>query len=779
YDSLGAEGILNVAATMNTPADVDASGDMPTACPSPWLVTVTNTTPADTRNPGAAFGAMSIDLGAPGSAIYSTIPGGNYGFSTGTSQAAPQVTGAISLLFSAACPALLLRYRNDPAATALIFRDFILDGVDTLASLQGQVATGGRLNLRHSLELLADSCALLPSDCLPPYNLAASSLTDSSVLLSWLQQGSADSFVVRFRTVGGVIWSAPLGATGPSLSLSGLSRCTDYEFQVQAYCGDDSSGYWATAPFRSEGCCEPPAGRQASSLTDSSARLFWRPVYGALDYRLQYRPAGDTAWQEIMVSDTTFVLDSLMGCTGYQWRVASRCDSGGNQFSPERNFSTRGCGACLDRAYCESAGQDFSFEWIGGVQLGPLDRLSGPDSGYANVTDLSYQFVVDSTYDLTLIPGYGGFGFQEVWRLWIDLNQDGGFSDSTELLFEGGPQAGPIQGQLQIPAGAPTGPTRLRVSMKFPGFSGVEWPEACGTFAAGEVEDYCITLSLGDTAYCPALTGLSAAYLPGTDSLRLGWDALPGASLYDLRVRRVGLGLWQEASLSDTALFFTNLDSCATYEWQVRARCGDFGGVYSPLQTFTSQGCGACVDLPYCSAGGESSTIWLETAFIGAQVFNSGPNGGYASFASIPVGVVPGDSLTLTLVPGFATVPRPLGWYAWADWNQDGSFSPDEQLFARDSLAADTLRLRVAVPAGSLPGLSRLRLRLRAPGSGDPCGPQGAGEVEDFCLSVGTTPLDDPAPATGLRLFPNPTTGGLTVASDRPLGRVDLYDLQG
>src|SRR6185503_8615659 len=79
YDSMGKYGILHATATANVNVDVDAVGDMPTACPSDFMISVTNTTSADQKHPSAAFGLTTIDLGAPGTGILSTISGGNYG----------------------------------------------------------------------------------------------------------------------------------------------------------------------------------------------------------------------------------------------------------------------------------------------------------------------------------------------------------------------------------------------------------------------------------------------------------------------------------------------------------------------------------------------------------------------------------------------------------------------------------------------------------------------------------------------------------------------------
>src|SRR6185503_2014373 len=81
------------------------------------------------------YGSKSVDLGAPGVDILSTLPGNQYNFASGTSMAAPHVTGMAALVLGA-----------DPTMKLKDLRSRLLSTTFTLPSLDGKTLTGGRLS---------------------------------------------------------------------------------------------------------------------------------------------------------------------------------------------------------------------------------------------------------------------------------------------------------------------------------------------------------------------------------------------------------------------------------------------------------------------------------------------------------------------------------------------------------------------------------------------------------------------------------------------------------
>ncbi len=138
-------------------------------------------------------------------------------------------------------------------------------------------------------------------------------------------------------------------------------------------------------------------------------------------------------------------------------------------------------------SYCESEGQNTSYEWIRRVRLRSINNNSGDDGGYGDYTALSTNVTTGSTYNMRLRPGFSGSSYQEYWRVWVDWNQDGSFSAGELMVQEN--DNGNIITSLTVPTAALAGPTRMRVAMQYN-----QYANACDNFGDGEVEDYTVNV---------------------------------------------------------------------------------------------------------------------------------------------------------------------------------------------------------------------------------------------------------------------------------------------
>jgi len=213
--ALGQAGILFVAAAGNDGTDNDVTPHYPSSYGLSNMIAVTSTNSSDQQVHN--YGARSVLIGAPGVGILSTTPGAapnDYQSFSGTSMATPHVSGAAALL-CAAYPNLTLNQLRG----ALAFNG------DVLPSLQGRTLTGRRLNVKKSLDAIAEGDSTPPGT---PTGFQITSQNGRTVNLSWtasgddLAAGQASLYDVSFtdQATNAVV---PLTTVAPAASGVGQS----------------------------------------------------------------------------------------------------------------------------------------------------------------------------------------------------------------------------------------------------------------------------------------------------------------------------------------------------------------------------------------------------------------------------------------------------------------------------------------------------------------------------------------------------------------------------
>lgn len=155
YDAIAAardHNILFIAAAGNDSQNTDTSPHYPSSYDLDNIIAVGSSTRYEAVSWFSNYGVATVDLFAPGSSIYSTLPGNSYGSMSGTSMACPHVSGVAAVLWA-----------YYPAYNWQRIKGLILNGAeDGIGSPYNSVCvTQGRLNLRQSLEAgLADDPAV-------------------------------------------------------------------------------------------------------------------------------------------------------------------------------------------------------------------------------------------------------------------------------------------------------------------------------------------------------------------------------------------------------------------------------------------------------------------------------------------------------------------------------------------------------------------------------------------------------------------------------------------
>jgi subtilisin family serine protease len=140
----GAADILFIAAAGNSTVDCDTSTSCyPAEYDNANLIAVASITSTGAISSFSNWGATTIDIGAPGSGIYSTVPVrsrgkivSGYASYSGTSMATPHVSGGAALYAA-----------YHPGSSAATIKSAILGSAVPTASLNGKVVSNGRLNV--------------------------------------------------------------------------------------------------------------------------------------------------------------------------------------------------------------------------------------------------------------------------------------------------------------------------------------------------------------------------------------------------------------------------------------------------------------------------------------------------------------------------------------------------------------------------------------------------------------------------------------------------------
>jgi len=239
-----AAGAVFVASAGNSSRDNDLVPSYPASYPVENLLAVAALDHNDAKASFSSWGAASVHLGAPGVAIFSTVPAvgtvgiadpSGYHLLDGTSMAAPHVSGAAALVRA-----------HFPGMSGREIKRRLMAGAEPVASMAGLTVTGGRLNIANPLS--ADTMA--PAGIT---DLVAAAAGARRVALAWTAtggdgaSGQAGLYEMRYSTVpiseagfdaatrvSPVPRPAAAGAA-EVLTVKGLEPGTRYYFAVKAF----------------------------------------------------------------------------------------------------------------------------------------------------------------------------------------------------------------------------------------------------------------------------------------------------------------------------------------------------------------------------------------------------------------------------------------------------------------------------------------------------------------------------------------------------------------
>jgi thermitase len=134
-------GVLVIVAAGNDSSDIDKTPTYPASFDNDNLLVIASTEEGGSMSYFSNYGKVSVDVAAPGSSIYSTVPGNKYNYMSGTSMATPTTVGVAAEILS-----------QHPNLTYLQLKDVLMNSVTKVEKFKTKMISGGRIDLLSGLE---------------------------------------------------------------------------------------------------------------------------------------------------------------------------------------------------------------------------------------------------------------------------------------------------------------------------------------------------------------------------------------------------------------------------------------------------------------------------------------------------------------------------------------------------------------------------------------------------------------------------------------------------
>ncbi len=164
-------GVLVVAAAGNETNQTDEKPYYPANYDLKNIISVAAINESGFKLSRSNYGVRTVHLAAPGQSILSTLPGGSYGFLSGTSQATAFVTGIAAIILTEAKNYLAPKTKVEKVR---LVREWIQEGTESVATLKNMVSTGGRASALKTIQLVQTRIGTAPKKDANTKNIQAS-----------------------------------------------------------------------------------------------------------------------------------------------------------------------------------------------------------------------------------------------------------------------------------------------------------------------------------------------------------------------------------------------------------------------------------------------------------------------------------------------------------------------------------------------------------------------------------------------------------------------------
>ena len=186
-----------------------------------------------------------------------------------------------------------------------------------------------------------------PATCNVPTGLATANVTYNAADVNWTAGGTETAWNLQYRT-GTANWTT-VPVTATTYHISGLAAQTTYEVRVQANCGNNNTSDWTTAisfttPAAPVDPCDAPTNLQVTNITQTTATMTWTAGGTETAWKVGYKLASASQWQEATVATTSYNLEGLTAGSNYDVRVKAVCAADNESDFVTTTFTTASVG---------------------------------------------------------------------------------------------------------------------------------------------------------------------------------------------------------------------------------------------------------------------------------------------------------------------------------------------------------------------------------------------------------------------------------------------------
>ncbi len=500
----------------------------------------------------------------------------------------------------------------------------------------------------------------------PPCNLASglssSAVTYNSATLNWSAAAGVSLYTVRYKETASANWISTTSTTN-SKAITSLVASTNYEFQVQSDCGaGNTSVFTASAAFATPAPpCNAPSGLSSSAITYNTATLNWTAFSGATNYTIKYRVIGTPTWTSINNTSTSINLSSLTSSSNYEFKVQSTCGAGNiSSFTSTSTFLTP-APPCLTPSGLSSSSITSNSAILNWAAV-------------AGVTNYNIQYRVVGSANWTSVAS------SSTTKTLNGLNP----SSNYEFQLQSDCGAGNLSSfsstsSFSTPLPPCNLPTSLLASSITDEAANLDWTDFSGAIGYAiryrivgtsnwisatsvvntkiisgltpssnyefQVQSDCgnsntsgFTNSANFSTIAPPCnvpTGLSSASVTNNSAI-LNWNAIAGATSYNIQYRETGAANWISATSATNTYNLSGINANASFEFQVQSVCSaSSNSLYSSSSTFATSApaclspngltatnlSGDAADVSWSAVSG-ASTYNVQYRIVGASVWN-------------------------------------------------------------------------------------------------------------------------------------------------------------